>query len=82
MMKIMVKYHMGACTTTEQVGNMEIRISKRLENGENQTIIIEGEMNVLGLEPEEVMPFLLDTEILMNETGKVRVWFYDTGIFK
>ncbi len=60
---------------------MEIRISKQNEKGENQTIIIEGPMETRGLEPEEDMSFLLEVEKLLNGHG-VRVWFYDTTIFK
>lgn len=56
---------------------MEIRISQRQKNGSVKTLVINGDMYMLGQEEGENMgSFILDCEMKMNETGKVRVWFY------
>ncbi len=55
---------------------MEIRISQRQENGSMKTIIIDGEIDALGIEPEEIPQFLLACEMIINATGDIRVWFY------
>lgn len=54
---------------------MEIHISQQTTKG-LKSIIINGEIDVRGVEEDEIPAFILDCEMKLNESGKVRVWFF------
>lgn len=56
--------------------DMEIHIRQQTPTG-IKSVLFEGAFSTSGIDAEEeLVQFLLDCEMKLNETGKVRVWFY------